>query len=196
MGWITTVLAGLACTAATGAAIYYASFWLIRDHNNRAKITSFRRSLKNARSKLKYIHCEYQIIQTQLFKYGLEPLTKSGSSLLEKSFEREGGDDMSDDTASVNSASTASLSEKKILEYEELLTRLLERIDSVQPRTLWEEYAMNSLLPALNSKEFTQLQTMTSNLVASKKKLIFAIQGSLTILSTCNNQGSILLKSK
>ena len=92
----------------------------------------------------------------------------------------------------MNSTSTVFLSGKKILEFEELLTRLLERIDSIQPRSLWKEHEMDSILSLLDSQEASQLQTLASNVVGSKKKLIFAIEGSLSLLSNCQLQSSVL----
>ena len=137
MGWITTVLAGLACTAATGAAIYWCSHWLLDEHNSRAKAHAFRASMKAGKQRLK-------------------------------------------STAVAQSPSR----KKKVLEFEEVLTRLLERIDTVKPRTNWSDCEMDKVLPKLDTKEAEYLRSIATNLVLSKKKLILSIETWLSVLQS------------
>ena len=185
MGWITTVLAGLACTAATGAAIYWCSHWLLDEHNSRAKAHAFRASMKAGKQRLKSIQSEYQLIKSQLIKNGLEPTQKLSSQSRQKQLsESDTGSSSADETASVNSSSTVAISEKKVLEFEEVLTRLLERIDTVKPRTNWSDCEMDKVLPKLDTKEAEYLRSIATNLVLSKKKLILSIETWLSVLQS------------
>ncbi|KAJ3302581.1 hypothetical protein HDV03_004832 [Kappamyces sp. JEL0829] len=171
-----TIIASLACTAATGAVLYYTSQYLIQDHHNTCKKNDFKRGIRTLKLTLKSLAAEHSTYAKQIrgcvkaSRETLPPLDLIKSPSRASSCDHDSGDD----TSSVTSTSTLAMGTKKILELEECLTRLLEKCDAVSPKALLSE--LEPIVKHLSAAEKETLVLMAEQVAVTKKGLILAIQ--------------------
>ena len=175
MGWIMTISLSVACTLATSTAIYYASKYLIREHHNVVKKNEYRTNVRKMKKILNSAKQEFSLIQAQI-----KPSSQDSKEKLARDSEPV------DDNASVTSSSTLVLSSKKVLELEEYLTRILERIDTIKPKSSFDD-----VLPFLSPSEITQFESTTNSIIVSKKKLIHSIHLASADLANCQESSNV-----
>jgi hypothetical protein len=142
-----TIFAVAASTAATAGVLFSVTKYLINDHNSTARRNEFKTKAKLMNQVLKSVSTEFAHFKLKIF-----------------------GD--IDDSLSTHSGSTMVLTEKSILELEEGLIRLLERLDSLNVHAFQSE--ITGLYGSENQIE--SLQKLTLSIIIKKKALITDIQ--------------------
>lgn len=149
MNGFWTILAVACSTAATAGVLFSLTKYLINDHHLTAKRNEFKVKAKSFKQILKSISNEYLYYKHKI-----------------------GGESV-DETLSSHSGSTAVLSEKSILEMEEGLIRLLERLDSLKLQTF---HSQISLLEDQTEKQIEILLGTSAAIITEKKCLVDNIQ--------------------
>lgn len=146
-------------TAGSAGVIYAITKYLLRDHHSTILKNDFKKNCFKIKHNLRMIEKEHQAVKKRI-----------ASSI--SAISRDIGDD---DSSSVNSTQTMVLTTKKILELEEALTRLLERLDSLPCRGLALDLTTPSFLQ-IDTIQLQPLSDIANSLIEDKKKLIIAIQ--------------------
>lgn len=165
MAWnhLFTILASLACTAASGAVIISITNYLMRDHHRTVKANSFKLEAKGIKKELSNIKLDFgRFVKKILTANQPNKVTDSEDSV---------------ETSSVNSGastirSKVVLNGKSHLEVEETLLRFLVRCDSIQVRKLSEAVIASDI----DQGRKDLLICICDNLLTERKATIEEIQ--------------------